>query len=152
MRKTCFFIGHREALASLRPCVVAEVERHITKFGVTDFTVGCYGGFDRLVADVLREAKEKYPSITLTLLIPYHPSERKITLPTGFDRSFYPPGQETVPRRAAIVRANRYMIEHSECLIAFVEHPGNSRDMLEYAQQREAKHLIHTCNLSKKGI
>lgn len=150
MEKTCFFIGHREAPAALRPCLAAEVERHIAEYGVTDFTVGYYGGFDRLVAEVLREAKELHPNVTLTLLIPYHPSERKISIPAGFDRSFYPPGQETVPKRAAIVRANRYMVEHSDYLIAFVEHPGNSRDLLEYAQQREAKHLIHTCNLSRK--
>lgn len=33
---TCFFIGHREAPDSLRPQLSAEIERHITEYGVTD--------------------------------------------------------------------------------------------------------------------
>lgn len=33
---TCFFIGHREAPDSLLPHLSAEIERHITEYGVTD--------------------------------------------------------------------------------------------------------------------
>ena len=46
------------------------------------------------------------------MLIPYHPAERPVETPPGFDGTFYPPGIESVPRRYAIVRANRYMVDH----------------------------------------
>ena len=41
-------------------------------------------------------------------------------------------GMETVPKWVAIVRANRYMLEHSSYLIAYVSHPSSgSREVLE---------------------
>ena len=60
-RKTCFFIGHREAPDSLLPILDAEVERHITEHGVTDFVVGRYGHFDALVAKCVKAAKKRHP-------------------------------------------------------------------------------------------
>ena len=46
------------------------------------------------------------------------------------------PGMETVPKRAAIVRANRYMVNHSDYLIAYAWHPAsNARELVEYALQ-----------------
>ena len=35
--------------------------------------------------------------------------ERPIPTPEGFDRTLYPDGMETVPKRLAIVRANYWM-------------------------------------------
>ncbi len=135
-RKRCFFIGHREATDDLLPALRAAIEQHIVEYSVTEFLVGKYGGFDRLAAQCVIAAKQKHPEITLTLLLPYHPSERKIDLPQGFDDSCYPPGQESVPRQVAIVRANRYAVDHSDHLIAYVWHAGsNARNILEYAKK-----------------
>ncbi len=62
----------------------------------------------------------------------------RILTPPGFDGTFYPPGMETVPKRAAIVRANRYMVDHSDYLIAYAWHPAsNARELVEYAQRRK---------------
>ena len=58
----------------------------------------------------------------------------------GFDGSFYPEGMERVPRRLAIVRANRYMAAHVDFLIAYVRHPGsNARELLLYAEGLERR-------------
>ena len=149
--KTCFFIGHREAGPDIWDALVDAVERHITDYGVDSFTVGRYGRFDGLVSRALAAAKEGHPEITLHLLTPYHPYDRPIRLPTGFDGSFYPPGMETVPKRLAIVRANCYMIDHSDYLIAYARYPGNARELLEYAQAREQRGLIHVENLADKA-
>lgn len=59
-RKCCFFIGHREATREIYPALLAEVERHICEFGVTQFVVGHYGGFDRLAAEAVMEAKTEH--------------------------------------------------------------------------------------------
>ena len=116
------------------------VEKHITEYGVTEFIVGNYGGFDRISARAVIEAKKRHPGIVLSMLIPYHPAERPIELPPGFDNSFYPPGMESVPRRLAIVRANRYMVTHVDYLIAYVWHPAsNARNLVEYAEKSRAK-------------
>ena len=131
---SCFFIGHRETVGEIYPQLEAAIERHITQLGVREFIVGNYGGFDRIAARALVAAKAQHPEIVLLLLVPYHPAERPIQAPPGFDGTFYPPGTENVPRKFAIVRANRYMVEHVNYMIAYVWHPAsNARDLVEYA-------------------
>ena len=109
---TCFFIGHRDAPDSILPSLSAAIETRIVEDGVDQFVVGNYGRFDLLAAQAVRKAKKQHPDILLFYLRPYHPAERLFT-PAGFDGSFYPPGMETVPRKLAIVRANRYMVDNS---------------------------------------
>ena len=149
-RKTCFFIGHREAPDSLLPILDAEVERHITEYNVTDFVVGRYGRFDSMAARCVKAAKRRHQQVTLTLLLPYHPYDQPVPAPPGYDGTFYPPGMETVPKRAAIVRTNRYMVDHSDFLIAYAWHPAsNARELVEYAQRQERKGVIKITTLSK---
>ena len=125
------------------------IERHITDYSVEEFVVGHFGAFDRMAASQLQLAKKKHPEIILTLLIPYHPGERAIMLPEGFDRSFYPLGMEAVPRQVAIVRANHYMVQNSDYLICYNKgYVGNTRNLLSIARHRERDGLIHIENLA----
>lgn len=65
------------------------------------------------------------------------------------DGTLYPPGMETVPKRAAVLRANRYMADHSGCLISYARHPAsNARDLAEYARKREKRGRIKIALLS----
>lgn len=147
----CFFIGHREAGDELLPTLTEAVERHITEYGITSFMVGRYGNFDKLAARAVIGAKKRHPEVTLTLLLPYHPFDWPTPTPEGFDGTFYPPGMETVPKRVAIVRANRYMVENSSHLIAYAWHPAsNARELVEYAQAREKKGTIRVENLAER--
>ena len=147
--KSCFFIGHREASTEILPALERAVEQHISEYGVTEFFVGKYGGFDSLVSTVLTKAKEQHPHIIIKRLLPYHPAERQVILPRNFNGTFYPPGMEQVPKRVSIVRANHYMVDHVDYLIAFAWHPAsNARNLLEYALKREAKGLLHVTALT----
>lgn len=152
--KSCFFIGHREASNKLLPILRQTVEKHISEYGVTEFIVGGYGGFDHLASKAVISLKQQYPQITLSLLIPYHPAERPIESLPGFDNTYYPPGMEKVPRKLAIVRANRYMVDHVDYLIAYAWHPAsNARDLVEYARKLETKGRISVTVLERvKGI
>ena len=141
--RSCFFIGHREASSEVLPALTETIEHHIVDQGVTEFIIGNYGGFDHIAAKAVIVAKERYPEITLSLLIPYHPAERPMKLTQGFVNTFYPPGMEKVPRKLAIVRANRYMVDHVDYLIAYAWHQAsNARDLVEYAKKREQRNLI----------
>lgn len=117
--KTCFLIGHRDAPIVLRENLEKTITAAITDYGVTEFVVGRYGAFDRMAAGCLVEAKKAHLGLRLVLLLSYHPAERPVALPRGFDASFYPPGMEKVPRRLAIVRANEYMARHCDVLICY---------------------------------
>ena len=148
--KSCFFIGHREASSDIFPALAEAIELHIVEYGVTEFIVGNYGGFDHMAAKAVIAAKEQHPDITLSMLIPYHPAERPVETPQGFDNTFYPPGMEKVPRKLAIVRANRYMVDHVDYLIAYAWHPAsNARELVEYARTREKRNLISVTDLPR---
>lgn len=147
--KSCFFIGHREASNDIIPALDAALEQHISQFGVTEFIVGGYGGFDRLASAAVIRAKKRYENISLLRLLPYHPAERLIETPIGFDGTYYPHGMENIPRRLAILRANRYMVDHVDYLIAYAWHPAsNARELMEYAERRERRGLIKVMNLA----
>lgn len=148
--KSCFFIGHREASEEIYPVLYAAVEQHIVEYGVTEFIVGHYGGFDRLAASAVKEAKRFYPEVRLTLLLTYHPAERPISTPDGFDSTFYPLGMESVPRKVAIVRANRYVVDHIDYPISYAWHPAsNARELVEYAKRRRGQNYLQITMLEK---
>lgn len=150
--KSCFFIGHREADEQLLPLLSGTIEKLITEESVTYFYVGGYGGFDRIASTAVKATKKKHPQITLMRVLPYHPAERAIDIPYGFDGTHYPEGLENVPKRFAIVRANKIMVDTSDWLIAYVRHgASNSRKLLEYAQRREKKGLIQIINLAAEN-
>ena len=149
--KSCFFIGHREADEQLLPTLCAIIERLIAKENVEHFYVGGYGGFDRIAGLAVKKVKKQNTDITLHLVLPYHPAERGVEAPDGYDGTYYPEGLESVPRQYAIVRANKIMVDSSDWLIAYVRHgASNSRKILEYAQRREKKGQIHVLNLADK--
>lgn len=146
--KSCFFIGHREADERLLPRLESEIDKLIQEENVRYFYVGGYGGFDRTVTTALKRAKQKYPDITLMLMLSYHPGERPIDTPNGFDGTYYPDGLENTPRRYAIVRTNKIMVNTCDWLVCYVRHgASNSRNLLEYAERRAAKGLIQIRNI-----
>ena len=57
----CFFIGHRDASHEVFVPLQKAVETHIVKYGVTEFIVGHYGGFDRLAAQTTRRCAGPHP-------------------------------------------------------------------------------------------
>ena len=151
--KSCFFMGHREADERLLPRLKLTIERLIAEENVRYFYVGGYGGFDRIAATAGKRAKQKYPDITLMLVLPYHPAERAIPTPDGFDGTYHPEGLENTPRRYAIVRTNQIMVNTCDWLVCYVRHGvSNSRNLLEHAQRREAKGLMQIVNIGESEV
>ena len=68
------------------------IDRLIREENVRYFYVGGYGGFGRVSAVAVERTKQKYPDITLMLVLPYHPAERPTEAPTGFDGTYHPEG------------------------------------------------------------
>ena len=143
-------MGHREADERLLPRLELVINQLITGENVRYFYVGGYGGFDRIAAAAVKRAKQKYPDITLMLVLPYHPAERAVPTPDGFDGTYHPEGLENTPRRYAIVRTNQIMVNTCDWLVCYVRHgASNSRNLLEYAERCANKGLIQIKNISE---
>ena len=151
--KSCFFIGHHDADHTILPTLVEVVEQHISEYGVTDFFVGRYGSFDSMSARAVQIAKERHPEIRLTLVLPYHPAIRPIEKPKGFDNTYYPWEDKSIPKRLAIVKTNHRMVDTCNYLIAFAwHHLGSSGNIVDYARKREERGLIRVTNLAQQLI
>lgn len=153
MIKICFFIGHREADERLLPRLESVIVRLITEENVRYFYVGGYGGFDRIAAAAVKRAKQKYPGTTLMLVLPYHPAERAVPTPNGFNGTYHPEGLENTPRRYAIVRSNQIMVDTCDWLVCYVRHgASNSRNLLEYASRRKTRVLTQIENIWESEV
>ena len=74
---------------------------------VTCFYVGGYGGFDRIAASAVKQVKQRHPEIILMLVLPYHPAERPVEIPYGFDGTYYPEGLENIPADSPLLRQTK---------------------------------------------
>ena len=146
--KSCFMFGHGDAPESIMPRILAAIEAQYRDNGVTAFYVGNRGSFDRMASAAVKQVKQRFPEISLILVLAYHPGERAVDLSEGFDGSYYPP-LENVPKRYAIVRANQHMIDTAASVICYVNHVGNTRKLLEYAMRRQRTEAIAIENIGE---
>ena len=102
--------------------------------GADVFYLGGYGGFDRMALSAVNKAKEAHPSVRAILVLPY--LDRSMDL-DAYDGSIYPP-LEKVPRRYAISRRNRWMVDQADVVVAYVIHEwGGAATTLRYAEAKK---------------
>ena len=129
------FCGHAQILQSekIEKWLYAVTQKLIEQ-GATTFYLGGYGAFDFLAASVLRAQKKRYPQIELILVLAYLNTGRNTS---GYDSTVYPP-LETTPRRFAISHRNRWMVEASDVVVAYVLHDwGGAATTLRCAKQKK---------------
>jgi hypothetical protein len=146
----CFMFGHRDVSESILPQIERAVESHYLQLGVREFVVGNRGRFDALAARAVRTMKKRYADIVLTLLLAYYPTTGSKEHLAEYDSTLYPDGIERVPKRYAVISANRYMIERADSIICFVNHVGNTVALLDAARQRNRKRNLPIENLAEE--
>ena len=127
------FCGHAQISQSekIEKWLYAVTQKLIEQ-GATTFYLGGYGAFDLLAASVLRA--QKNPQIELILVLAYLNTGRNTS---GYDSTVYPP-LETTPRRFAISHRNRWMVEASDVVVAYVLHDwGGAATTLRCAKQKK---------------
>lgn len=116
---------------------MCQVENLITEYGVNIFYVGNNGQFDHLVAAVLREVKLHNPQISYSIVLAYLPEREKEHNQLSYTETIYPEGLEDTPPRFAISKRNKWMVQQSEYVIAYVEHSfGGAAQFTEYARKK----------------
>ena len=138
--KTVTFCGHKDVYpaAGVESWLRNTVKSLILR-GADTFLLGGYGGFDALAAEAVWEAKKRHPQITSILVIPY--IDKKV-YSEKYDDTLFPP-LEDVPRRFAILKRNRWMVDEADLVVAYVNHSwGGAAKTLEYAQKKK-KEIIN---------
>ena len=66
------------------------------------------------------------------------PGKEDTLLSESVSETLYPDGLELVPKRFAITHRNRWMVEHSEFIIAYVNRSyGGAAQTLSYAERKK---------------
>ncbi len=138
---TVAFFGHRRLEQStqveqrLEELVLDLLRQH----DEVTFLVGRNGDFDVLAASVVRRIRAAYGDrrSTLILVLPYMTAEYRDN-EEAFSRYYddveifpAPPG---MPHRACIPLRNHAMINQSDAIICYAEHPGGALEALKYAR------------------
>ncbi len=109
----------------------------ITHYDVKQFYVGNQGNFDAMALRLLKEFEKPY-SITYDVVLAYLPKQTD-----PFFEAYYtvlPDGIETVPRRFAIDYRNKWMVEHSDIVITYVERPfGGAAKCKAFAEKKKKR-------------
>lgn len=136
--KCCTFCGHKDVSPTVRPVLRKAVENLIVESSVTSFYVGNHGRFDSMVLGVLRELKEIYPQISYNVVLAYIPEKKAEYSSYDEGETLYPDGLENAPLRFAINHRNKWMVEHSDYLIAYVNRNfGGAAQTLEHAKRKK---------------
>ena len=81
----------------------------------------------------MKNQKKQHPQIQRILVLAYLGTRQDVS---DYDGTLYPP-LETVPRRFAIPRRNRWMVDASDAVVACVLHDwGGAAATLRYARQK----------------
>jgi len=113
----CTFFGHKDCYGLDAQALKNAIEGLIGE-DVDTFYVGNQGGFDGMVYSSLRQLREAYPHICVSVVLAYLPGEKR----EGEDQSdtVYPE-IEGHPK-FAIERRNKWMIEASNCCLCYINH------------------------------
>ena len=116
-----------------------QVVEELIREGMEKFYLGGCGEFDQMAAAVVRDLKQQYPEIISILIVPYLSRKSDSDL---YDETIYPP-LENVPPRYAITHRNRWMVQESDFVVAYVTHDwGGAAATLKYARQKRKRILL----------
>lgn len=145
-KRTCCFTGHRDVKKSeyerLATAICSMIDTLHTE-GFTEYICGGALGFDTVAAVTVINLKKLYPDIRLIIAKPCPEQASRWAEP---DRALY---QRILDRadevvtvspvytRSCMLERNRYMVDRSEMLIAYVKRAeGGSAYTLRYAEKK----------------
>ena len=143
MKKVCCFAGHSNIYYTDEhyKSLSEKIEKLIINENVTEFRVGNYGNFDRLCVRAVSELKNKYPYITLILVIPYLTAEiikNKEYYENDYDTILVADIPESTPKKLGIIKCNEYIADTSDYLIyCVINHCTGADKTLEYAKKKK---------------
>ena len=106
----------------------------------SDMYLGGYGGFDIFAYECCKKYKETHPRASLFFVTPYITEEYQknhlVHIRALYDGIIYPEIEEK-PLRFAISYRNKWMVEKSDYVVAYIEHDwGGAYETYKHAKQK----------------
>lgn len=142
---TVTFFGHRDAPQIIESAVKRVLIELIERHGADTFFVGNQGAFDAMVKRILAELKTDYPQINYTIVLAYFPVHDKNSN-NEWRHTIYPHEIENVPRKYAIDKRNRWMVENSDIVVVYVKYPTGGAEKFRDLAERKGRRVINIAN------
>lgn len=143
---SCCFSGHRFVPADCAPLLRKELVRVVEELcekGYTRFLSGGALGFDTMAAEVVLEAKRKFPEIGLVMVLPCRDQQEKWS---RADKQKY---ERILPEAEQVIYLtekyctgcmhlrNKYLVDNSDVCIAYLTHrSGGTAHTVGYAEEK----------------
>ncbi|MBQ8177812.1 MAG: DUF1273 family protein [Clostridia bacterium] len=137
------FIGHRDVyLSNSTRKKIRKALKETIESGVLTFYCGAQGAFDSTCAVILKELKEYFPTIKVYVVTPYfnesYLKELDLLVQDGYYDGIITPPIEHIPPKYAILARNKYMIDKSIILFAYVDYSiGGAYATYKYAKNKK---------------
>ncbi len=136
---TATFFGHKDTPKEIEPTLRSTLIDLIENHDATEFYVGNNGNFDTMVRRQLEDLSHTYP-ITYSVVLAYLPTKKSEY--DDYTNTILPEGIETAPKRFAISWRNKWMIEQSDMVVAYVTHSFGGAAQFKELAERQGKTLI----------
>ena len=143
---TVTFFGHADTPREVEPLLEATLRDLIEHHGATLFYVGDKGNFDHMVRAQLRRLAQEYPHIRFETVLAYMPGKKQAFDDADTSDTIFPEGLERAHPRYAIASRNRWMVEQSDTVVAYVSRQVGGAAQFAALAHKKGKQII---NLSK---
>ena len=144
---TCCFFGHKDTPLNICEKLEAAIEELITEDGANRFLLGNQGNFDMIAFNILRKMKLKHPDISYCVVLAYMPTGKAAGCLYDYSETLLPEGIESVHPRFAISWRNKWMINESDTVVAYVTRTwGGAAKYVEIAAKKR-KNIINLAML-----
>ena len=143
----CTFFGHRDYPDSIKPALRGAIIDLIEKHGVDMFYIGNQGNFDALSKKAVCKLSEKYSHINYNIILAYRPKNSESDTTYDFSHTIYPEEVAISHPRYAILKRNKWMIEHSDYVISYITHDfGGAAKAIDLCRKKN-KRIINLATL-----
>ena len=153
---SCTFAGHREIYGrNIESSIELAIESILKKDNSFVFYSGDMGEFDKMCSAAVRTAKRRHPELDIKLMVVLPYMMAKINTDKDFYKNLYddiiiPMELSDAHYKSAITKRNRWIIDRSDCLIAYVYRDfGGAYTTLKYAN-RMNKEIINLADTLKQ--
>ena len=133
----CTFFGHGDCPEMNYSNILQTIQNLITEKNIITFYVGTQGNFDSLVYRALCNLRADFPQIRIYRVLAYLPKDNSL-----ISDSILLEGIELIHPRYAISWRNRWMIEHSDYVIAYITHNYGGAARFVNEAERRGKTII----------
>ncbi len=145
---TVTFFGHRDTPMEVYSVLLKTIIGLIEEKNANFFYVGNEGNFDRMVRQILKMLSKEYPHIGYSVELAYLPWKKgKYDFEEDYSEASAFLELEKVPKRFAIDRRNRIMIDCADTVVTYVKHSYGGAAKFKDIAKKKGKNIIELSNI-----